>query len=204
MNDELRDFETQLRRMLPVSCDHLKDDAMYRAGWNAAQAVQALRSHTVLPKKKSIATFAKGLICGVLCCGVSLMAWQFHPVEQSRQLDSVIVLNDIVPPVDAVTNSATVAGDDALVVQPQNTLSSFSALLVPWLNSLNEGSVDVTPSAAKPLSVAARHQWSQMVLSDSTVLVTHQGSTESTTDDEQKFPCLRTRPLRDVNMNDLM
>ena len=203
MNDEMSDFEKQLRRMSPVSCDHLKDDAMYRAGWDAAHAVLALRSQAALPKRKSIGTFAKGLVCGVLCCGISLMAWQWREVEQSRPQDSVTVLDDIVPPVDAVANSATVSGDDALVVQPQNTLSSFSALLAPWLNSSDADFV-VTPSAAKPLSIAARRQWSRMVMSDGEVLAVHHVPKETTSDDEQTFPCLRTRPLRDVNINDLM
>lgn len=203
MSDELNDFEKQLRRMSPVSCDHLKDDAMYRAGWDAAHAALALRSQTAMPKRKSIGTFAKGLVCGVMCCGVSLMAWQSGEVDQSRPQESVTVLNDIFPPADAVANSATVSGDDALAVQPQNALSSFSALLVPWLNSSDAYSV-VTPSAAKPLSIAARRQWSRMVMSDGEVLVVHQAPKETTSDDEQKFPCLRTRPLRDMNINDLM
>jgi hypothetical protein len=52
MNDELLRFEEQLRRISPTSWDHLKDDAMYRAGWNAARAVTMLRSQTALPRKK--------------------------------------------------------------------------------------------------------------------------------------------------------
>jgi hypothetical protein len=204
MNDELSDFENQLRRLSPVSCDHLKDDAMYRAGWDAAHAVLALRSQPVSAKKRSFETFAKGLMCGVLCCGVSLMAWMFYGVEQSRLQDSVVAINEIVPPVDAEATPAIVAGSDTPVRHPQHALSSFSALLMPWLNTSDAGFVDVTPSAAKPLSVAARHQWRQMVLFDSAVVVVHQSAKETTEDDEQKMPRLRTRPLRDVNMNDLM
>ncbi len=177
---------------------------MYRAGWNAAQAVLALRIHSASPKTKSTATFATGLMCGVMLFGAGLTTRQFGTVEQSRQQDSVVEMNKTIPPVDVVVNPVTVAGDDATVSHPESVLSSFSALLIPWLNASDAGYVDVTPSAAKPLSIAARQQWSQMVLSDSAVLAVHRDSKETTVGDEQELPRLRTRPLRDVNMNDFL
>ena len=207
MNDELHHFEEKLRRVSPASCDHLKDDAMYCAGWNAAQAVIALRSQTVSPKRKSIAIFATGLMCGVVCCGVGLTAWQFHAIAHNGLQVSVVGTSEIVPPIAGVVNfsaAAAAAVDDVPVVQQQMSLNSFSKLVIPWLNSSNAGSVDVTPLATKPLSVAARRQWSQMLLSDFAVLAVHQGAKEISADDQPELPRLRTRPMRDMYLNDLL
>jgi len=203
MNDELHHFEEKLRRVSPASCDHLKDEAMYRAGWNASQAMNALRSGDASSKKKPIATFATGLMCGVVCCGIGLTAWQFHAIAYHGQQDSVVATSEIVPPIAAVVDFPA-AVDDVTVKQKQMSLNSFSTLLMPWLNSSDAGAVDMTPLAAKPLSVAARRQWSQMVLSDFAVLAVHQGTKEISADDQPEFPCLRTRPLKDMNLNDLL
>lgn len=203
MNDEFHHFEQKLRRVSPASCDHLKDVAMYRAGWNAAQAVIALRSQTVSPKRKSIATFATGLMCGVVCCGVGLTAWQFHPIAHNGLQDSVVGTKEIIPPIAAIVN-VPAAVDDATVKQQEMSLNSFSTVLMPWLKSSDVSSLDFTPLAAKPLSVAARRQWSQMLLSDFAVPAVHRATNEISADDQPEYPLLRTRPLWDMNLNDLL
>ncbi len=203
MSDELHNFEEKLRRVSPASCDHLKDDAMYRAGWNAGQAVAALRYENASPKKRPMATFSTGLMCGMLMCGVAFSAWQFYGGERSDLQNVVVETNEIIPPIAAVVN-VPAGVDDATVKQQQLSWNSLSALLMPWLNSSDADSLDVTPLAAKPLSVAARRQWSHMVLSESSVLTVHQGAKEISPDDQPEYPRLRTRPLSDMDLNDLL
>jgi|GEM_PF-2312155 len=203
MNDELHYFEEELRRVSPASCDHLKNEAMYRAGWNASQAMNALRSGDASPKKKPIATFATGLMCGVVLCGVGLSAWQFRAIAYNGQEDPIVATSEIVPPIAAVV-AFPAAVDDVTVKQKQMSLNSFSTLLMPWLNSSDADALDITPLAAKPLSVAARRQWSQMVRSDSAVLAVHQNSKNSSPECQQEFPCLQTRPLKNINLNDFL
>ena len=178
MNDEINRFEEQLRRVAPASCDQLKDDAMYRAGWNAAQSVFALRSQSVSSARQSIGTFATGMICGLLFCGVGLTAWQLRSVASDGVQNEIVAAPEVVPPDATVppVESHSVKVDDANEAQPSpqqhHSLSSLSALLMPWTSLPAVREVDLTPQAAKPLSRAARHQWSQL-LAESTVVVRH-------------------------------
>lgn len=207
MNDELDRFEEQLRRVAPASCDHLKDDAMYRAGWNAAQSVFALRSSSASSGRQSIPAFATGMICGLLFCGVGLTAWQWRSIESDGIQNQIVAAPEVIPMIATVppveSNSVTV--DDANEALPdpqqQHSLSSLVALLMPWISSPVVGQVDLTPQAAKPLSRAARQQWSQL-LAESAVVTGRRNPAEPSNDDDSHI--LRTRPATNLPIEDLL
>ena len=210
MNDDSTDLEAHLRQMKPAACEHLKDDAMYRAGWNSAEAVRTLRNHTVVPASKSLRAFASGILCGVLMCGVGLSAWQFSGPNHSVADKQVVAKSDVVPLDGAesgVLDASAVTEETAIApaTAPPNTAwTSFTELLMPWWTPADARSLDLTPTAAKPLSRAAQSQWSHMVLPDSTVLAERRNFGHTINDNIPESPRLRVRSLTDQILEDLL
>lgn len=210
MNDDSTGLEAHLRQMKPVACGHLKDDAMYRAGWNSAEAVRALRNHTVVPARKSFRVFASGMMCGVLMCGVGLSAWQFSRPDHSVADNRVVAKSDVVPPVgakSAALDASLIAEETAIApatASANTALTSFTELLMPWWNPTDTRSLDLTPAAARPLSRAAQCQWSHMLLPDSTVLAERGNFGHTINDNIPVSPRLRVGSPADQNIEDLL
>ena len=183
---------------------------MFRAGWNSAEAVRALRNQAVVPAGKSFRAFAGGMMCGVLMCGVGLTARQFSGPDHSVAHNQVAAINAVVPPVgaeSAVLDSSVVAEETshAPSAPPQNApLISLSALLMPWWTPSDSRSLDLTPPAARPLSRAARSQWSHMLLPESTVLAGHRKCGKESSGDVSDSPRLRVRSLTELTIDDLL
>lgn len=209
MNNEVSNFESRLRQLTPVVCDHLAEDTFYRAGWNAA--VQSLQEHntTFRSSARRRMSFASGLLCGLLGCAVAMTAWQSSgdaiSVVQTERIESIAVHPAALPDEEqSDVRSEETMDPEGLVSEhplPADVFSVVSSIFPEHL--LPAEKVDGgTFSATRPLSVAARSQWDSMMAAEST---TGMMTTEvrDTSEPRTRNP-LRAFPLTEWTIRDLL
>ena len=202
MNDQFSDFETQLRKLAPVRCDDLVEDTFYRAGWHAA--MQSLQQTNVVAgrRKWSVGSFTSGVLCGLMCCVLAITAWSSLPDTTS----SVQIVKTVVPDQETMQAEVVIPKDDPIVEhppqsQPVNLFSTVTSIF-QWPSP---GRIEFRNSTSIPvrsLSVAAQYQWSNMVVSESTI---QRGRTSQTTSSEvsDRSP-LRAFPVSEAELLDLL
>ena len=209
MNDQFSDFESQLRQLTPVVCDHLAEDTFYRAGWNAAVASLQPQNTTVPRPGRHRNSFTFGLLCGLLGCAVAMTAWRSSDdakfVVQTEQIESIAVQPATLPDDEhADVGSEQTIDSEGLVPQhplPADLFSIVSSIF-PWHLPPAEEVHDGTFSASRPLSVAARSQWDSMIASEST---TGMMATEAAATSEPRVQNpLRAFPLSEWAIRDLL
>ena len=160
-------------------------------------------------------SFAAGLLCGLLCCVALMTVWNFQSDTASNERvataglpkqETVLVVDDVAA-VGHVTQMDDVRQKDDLVTEqlPQTKPIDFFATITSILPWHSPRPIDVRNLASMPvhsLSVAARSQWNNMVLSESSM---QRGriSPASQSDVADRAP-MRAFPMSEAQILDLL
>ncbi|MEQ9407068.1 MAG: hypothetical protein RIK87_05055 [Fuerstiella sp.] len=174
-NDTASDFELQLKQLQPVTCDKLMPDTFYRAGWQAAANSATHQTPAGTQRRQRVTTFVTGLACGLLV-SVGMAAWQASLQHSAGPPVSPVVSRS--PPVHRPSAPTFDQTESSAETEPSVNLQAPAAIasqapdrwgdLVmgfsfwPRPGSLN--SEPKAPAAVRPLSPAARHYWSSLVM----------------------------------------
>ena len=211
MADLPGNFEDELRKLIPSSCDRLKEETFYQAGWQAAEtSIDKRVTHQKHDRLQSVRTFAVGLSCGLLISAIGLINWQpttasnFESItRQTSESEENISqeTNTSVVNISADQSAVNIADNDVSLdqLQPPNV---YAVEMFPWNWLFDRGMAEPVPPESQPLSSAARRYGSTVVAADSSLIRNNQGICPHSTVPEP-VP-LRSSPLTKAIVDELL